>query len=264
MPFVALQSTSTTRTATIKRRTSFQLPNLHSSRTSEDVGSLSHQPGRIDFCTCSNDLTLTNPLLLSCRAQGSGHFGTEDDILDENAFDGDTPLVSDFGDDFGDFKGDGFTVGYNGLDSTSSNDVSESGLGSFHQSGAKISDAECCTVRVDDMVVNNRVAADGWGEKFNQSIKRSLHVDIDIISRTVQLVRQTVRGVIGDSHNGLSANRTDLDLDIDNAEGFSADVDLDKAWIDRLVELAETRDQTHRTYVNISIINKTRVGRERL
>jgi hypothetical protein len=56
-----------------------------------------------------------------------------------------------------------------------------------------------------------------------------LHFDIDVVT--------------GDDH--LSANRTDLDFDVDDAKGFRADIDLNETGIDRPVELSKARDQTN-------------------
>lgn len=48
-------------------------------------------------------------------------------------------------------------------------------------------------------------------------------------------------------HDHLTSDRADLDLDVDNAQRFRANVDLDEAGVHRLVELAEPRDQAHRS-----------------
>ena len=47
--------------------------------------------------------------------------------------------------------------------------------------------------------------------------------------------------------DGLSANGTDLDLDIHNAKTFGADVNLDKTGVDGFVELSEASHKTDRT-----------------
>ena len=49
------------------------------------------------------------------------------------------------------------------------------------------------------------------------------HFDIDVVARD----------------DLLPANGADLDLDVDNAEGLGADVNLHETGIHRLVELAE-------------------------
>ena len=60
---------------------------------------------------------------------------------------------------------------------------------------------------------------------------RSSHFDIDIIT----------------GNDLLPSNGTNLDLDIDNAEGLGADVNLNETGVDGLVELAESRDKANRT-----------------
>ena len=45
----------------------------------------------------------------------------------------------------------------------------------------------------------------------------------------------------------LAANGADLNLDVDDAEGLGADVDLDKTGVDGPVELAEARHETDGT-----------------
>lgn len=40
-------------------------------------------------------------------------------------------------------------------------------------------------------------------------------------------------------HDGLSSNRTNLNLDVDNTQGLCANVDLNKAGIYRPVELSK-------------------------
>ena len=59
-----------------------------------------------------------------------------------------------------------------------------------------------------------------------------LHLDIDVIT----------------SDDLLSADCADLDLDVDDAQGLGTDVDLDQAWVDRLVELSEPGYQANRSY----------------
>ena len=50
----------------------------------------------------------------------------------------------------------------------------------------------------------------------------------------------------------LPSDRSDLDLDVHNAEGLGADVDLDQSWIDRLVKLSESLDKSDRSLLNAS------------
>ena len=54
------------------------------------------------------------------------------------------------------------------------------------------------------------------------------HFDVDVVTRD----------------DGLTAYGADLDFDVDDAERLCADVDLDEAGVDRLVELSEARDES--------------------
>ena len=85
----------------------------------------------------------------------------EDDVLDEDAFDGDTPLVCDVAYDFGNFEGDGFALGDDALDCAGSDDVAEGGLRALDEGLAKVADAEGGAVGVGDLEVDDRVAERG-------------------------------------------------------------------------------------------------------
>ena len=43
-----------------------------------------------------------------------------------------------------------------------------------------------------------------------------------------------------------------MNLDVDNAETLSADVDFDETGVDCLVELSEARDQAHGSLVDVA------------
>ena len=124
-PFVALQKRI--RCCDIYSRmirTSLELPDLHSSRRGQDISRLSHQARGIDLCPRCNDFTLSNPLLLSSAAQTGGDFGTEDDILDQDSFDGHAPLVGNVAYNFSNFERNSFALSHNRLDRTCTYDVS--------------------------------------------------------------------------------------------------------------------------------------------
>lgn len=145
-----------------------------------------HQTSSVDFGAGGNDLRFTNSLLLSGRGERCRDLGTEDDIFDEDTFDGDTPLVGDIADDFCNFVGDGFTFGDNALDGTGTDDVTEGGLGSLNERLTKISDAEGCAVRVGDLEVD-------YGVTINRSFRwedpekdwENSHLHVHIIPSTV-------------------------------------------------------------------------------
>lgn len=120
-----------------------ELPDLHGRRAGEDVRRLTHKARGIDFGTRSDDLTLSEPLLLGGGRERGGDLGREDDVLDQDALDGDTPLVCDVADDLGDLEGDGLPLGDNGLHSARTDDVAEGRLSTLDESLAQITDAEC-------------------------------------------------------------------------------------------------------------------------
>ena len=65
--------------------------------------------------------------------------------------------------------------------------------------------------------------------------KETLHFDVHIVA----------------SDDRLSANRNDLYFDVHDTQRFAANVDLDQAWIDSLIELAEARDESHGTWERV-------------
>lgn len=136
-----------------------KLPNLHSSWASEDISSLPHQPGRVDFCPSSDDLGLSDPLLLSGRGEGGGNVGGEDDVFDEDALDGDTPSFCDVAYDLSNLEGDGFALGDDALDGARTDDVTEGRLSALGESLAEISDTKGGAVGVGDLVIDYRVTA---------------------------------------------------------------------------------------------------------
>jgi hypothetical protein len=66
---------------------------LHSRLAGKDIGSLSHQPRSVDFRPSSNDFTLSESLLLGSRRERGSDLWGEDDVLDENRLDEDTPFL---------------------------------------------------------------------------------------------------------------------------------------------------------------------------
>ena len=135
-----------------------QLPDLHGRWRSQNVGSLPHEPSRIHLRAGSNDFGFTNPLLLRGRGKRGGNVWGEDDILDEDTLDGDTPLVSDITNDFGDLESDDFALGHDALDSARTDDVAKGCLGALHESLTKVGDTEGSAVRVGDLEVDDRIA----------------------------------------------------------------------------------------------------------
>ena len=141
--------------------TSLQLPDLHRRRRSQDICRLPHQARRVDLRPRRDDLTLTQALLLRGGGQARRNLGREDDVLDEDALDGYTPLVRDVADDLGNLEGDGLALGDDGLDGARADDVAEGGLRALDEGLAEVADAEGSAVGVGDLEVDDRVAERG-------------------------------------------------------------------------------------------------------
>ena len=112
--------------------------------------------------------------------------------------------------------------------------MTEGGLCTLDERLAEVRDAEGGAVGVRDLEIDDRVAAGG-----KQSIRAAVwmrrecaHFNVDIVT--------------GDDL--LPADRADLDLHIDDAKRLGANVHLNETGVHRLVELAESRDETDRTY----------------
>jgi len=147
------------------------------------------------------------------------HLGAEDDILDEDTFNGHTPLVSNVPDNFGDLKGNSLALGDDTLYGARAYDMTERSLSTFNERLAEICDAECCSVGVANLEVDDRV-----------------NFDVDVIT----------------SDDCLSSDWANLNLDVDDAQRFSADIDLNQTGVDRLVELSKARHKTDRALLDIA------------
>ena len=66
----------------------------------------------------------------------------------------------------------------------------------------------------------------------SRSESGNVHLNVDVVARD----------------DLLSANCANLNLDIHNAEGLRANVDLHETGVDGLVELSESSDQTDRAF----------------
>ena len=135
-----------------------ELTDLHGRGRREDVGRLAHEASSVDLSAGGDDLALTDALLLRGAGEGCRDLGGEDDVLDEDALDSDTPLVCDVADDLGDLERDSLAFRDDGLDRTCADDVSQGRHGSLHERQAEIPDAERGTIGVHDMEIDDRVA----------------------------------------------------------------------------------------------------------
>lgn len=218
---------------------SLQLPDLHSSRRSQDISSLPHESSRIYLRAGSDDFGFTDPLLLRSRGKRGGNILGEDDILDEDTFDGNTPLVCGITNNFRDFESDGFALGNDTLDGTCTDDVTEGGLGTFYESLTKVGDTKGCPIGVSNLEVNDRVAV---REVFQSGTRVGAdrfvypHYDIDIVP--------------GDDL--LTSDLDNLDLDVYGAKGLCADVDPDQSRVHGFVELSEPLNESDRSLLDVS------------
>ena len=122
---------------------------------------MTHEARGVDFCAGSDDLGFSETLALRSGGQRRGHLGREDDVLNEDALNGNTPLVRDVADDLGNLEGDGLALGDDGLDGARADDVAEGGLRALDEGLAKVADAEGGAVGVGDLEVDDRVAERG-------------------------------------------------------------------------------------------------------
>ena len=195
-----------------------ELPDLHRGGAREDVRGLAHEARRVDLRAGGDDLGLPDALLLRGGRERRGHLGGEDDVLDEDALDGDAPLVRDVADDLGDLERDRLALGHDGLHHARADDVTEGGLRTLDERLAEVRDAEGGAVGVRDLEIDDRVAVGG-----KQSIRAAVwmrrecaHFNVDIVT--------------GD--NLLPADRTNLDLHVDNAQRLGANVHLNETGVD--------------------------------
>ena len=81
-------------------------------------------------------------------------------------------------------------------------------------------------------------------------ITGDVHFDVDIVARAIEALAlgSECKEKTEDEHDGLPPNRADLNLDVHDLDVLRADIELDEAWVHRLVELAEARDKTNRPY----------------
>lgn len=134
------------------RLKSLELSDLHRSGRRENVGSLSHELCGVDLRSRRDDLGFSDSLLLRSTRERLLKLETEQNVLDEDTLDRDSPSMSDLFYDPFDLGGDGFSVREERLESSRSDDISESRLRSFRQSESDVSDSERRLERVRDAV----------------------------------------------------------------------------------------------------------------
>lgn len=189
--------------------------------------------------------------MLGGRGERRGDLGAEDDIFDENAFNGDTPLVGDVADYFGNLVGNSLALSDNALDGTSTNDVTKGRLGTLDECLAKVGDPEGSTIGIGDLEVDDGVTINrALRSVILEDKRRKAHISTLTLSLVLYqgFSDQEVKRGSKDIHDRLPSNGTNLDFDIHDFERFSADVNLNQTGIHRFVELTEARDQADGAY----------------
>lgn len=169
------------------------------------------------LCLGGNDLALSDTLALCGHRKRFLEFLAENNVLDEHAFDLDTPAGCYILNDFTNGLGHLLAAFNNVLEDTSTNYVAKSGLGTLDKSLTNVCDTESGNVRGDDVVVDDGGEAEG-----------------DVVF----------------GHANLLWDFGDLNLDIDLDEVLAERVDLDKTGVDGPVELSKLGDETNVTLLD--------------
>lgn len=194
-----------------------EVTDLHGGRRRQNVGCLAHELGGFDFRLGGNNLRLSQPLALGSHGQRLLQLLAENNVLDEHALHLDTPAGSNIFNNLANRLGQLLAALNDVLQNTSTDNVTQSGLGALNQSLADIGDAESGLMGADNMVVDDRGQVDG-------------------------------NIVLG--HADLLGDLDDLDLDIDLDQAFAQRVNLHQAGVDCLVKSAKFGDETDVALIN--------------
>jgi hypothetical protein len=182
---------------------------------------LTHEPSGVDLCTGGDDFRFSNTFLLRSGRERCRNFGAEDDILNEDTFNGYTPLIRDVTDDFGNLKSDGLALGDDALDGACAYDMTKCGLSTLDESLAEVCNAKCCSIGVADLEVDDRVTEKGNISLSSHEDKDMMiaHFNVDVVTGTKFL---NLDNLIFDcidvhSHDGLASDGANLNLDVDDA-----------------------------------------------
>ena len=134
---------------------SLKISDLHGWCRRQNVGSLAHKLGGLDFSACGNDFRLSNTLALGSHRERVLQVGAENDVLDQHALDLNAPSGRDILDDFTNRLCDLFTTLNNILKDAGANNVAKRGLCALHESLADIANAESGFVGRGDVVVDD-------------------------------------------------------------------------------------------------------------
>ena len=134
---------------------SFEVSDLHSWSGRQNVGSLTHQLGGLDFGACSNDLGFSGTLALRSHGERILKILAEDDVLDQHALDGGAPAGGGLFDDLADRLRDFLAALDYVLEHARADDVAEGGLRALDEGLADVGDAEGGFVGGGDVVVDD-------------------------------------------------------------------------------------------------------------
>lgn len=175
-----------------------EVADLHGRRGRQNIGSLAHELGGLDFSARRNDLALSDTLGLRGHGERVLELVAKDDVLDQDRLDLDTPGGGDVLDYLANRLGDFLAALNDVLQDARTDHVPQGGLRTFYQRLAHIRDTEGRLVRRDHRVVDDRAQVNG-----------------DV--------------VLGHAH--LSRHLDDLDLDVHGHQALTQWVDFDEARI---------------------------------
>lgn len=196
---------------------SFKVTDLHGRSRGQDIGSLTHQLGRLDLGAGGDDLALTDSLGLSSHGERILQIIAEDDILDEHGLNLDTPARGDLLDYLCGRLGDLLAALDHVLQHAGTNDVAQGGLGALDEGLLDVGDAKGGLVRGGDLVVDDRGQVEG-------------------------------NVVLG--HADLAGHFDNLDLHVDGGQVLAEGVDLDQTGVDGAFESTKLRYETDLTLVD--------------
>lgn len=198
---------------------SLQIADLHGWSAAQDVGSLTHEFGRFHFSTRCDNLGLPGSLALCRHGERVLQFLREDDVLDQHTLDGNTPVGGSIFNDFVDGLRNLFSAFDDVLEYTSTDDMSERGLGTLDKGRADVGDTEGCPVGGCNVVVNDGSQAESDVVFGHTHLLGNLCLDIVLVAFSVEKWTYLIH-----------TNNLNLDVNLD--EALAKRIDLDKARVD--------------------------------
>lgn len=134
---------------------SLEVPDLHGRCRGQNVGSLTHELGALDFGAGGDDLGLSRALALRSHGERVLQFLAEDDVLDQHGLDLNAPAGCGLFDDFANGLGDFLAALNDVLEDAGADDMAEGCLRALDKRLADVGDAEGGFVRRGDAVVDD-------------------------------------------------------------------------------------------------------------